>query len=119
MYTEGTQHKSGGSAFYLQHYHPRTEEVEERQQEYSCTSKTCILITLIQDRSATVVCIAESGNGTSSLAFLLSMMSIIMLAWWRICDTGDTVAEPPNDEWKERGDQIGGSASEDTEGTIS
>jgi len=62
----------------------------------------------------------ESGNGTSSLAaFLLFMMSITMLAWWQICDTGDTVAEPPNDEWKERGDQIGGSASGDTEGTIS
>jgi len=78
-----TKYKSSGSAFYLQHFTTQTEEVEDRQQDYSSTSKTCILITLNTRQIGGSGMHCEPGNGTSSLAFLLSSMSIIMLVHWQ------------------------------------
>jgi len=52
--------RSRESAFYLQQFTlniPR--KLRSDNKEYPSTSKTCILITLIQDRSTAVVCIAN------------------------------------------------------------
>jgi len=119
--TQGkTKYKSRGSAFYLQHFTTQAEELEERQQRVLLEYEQDVHIDYHDPRQiggSGMHC--EPGNGTSSLAFLLSSVSITILSQWQTCSSGKRSQGRPMMAAKKEGNQIGGSAGRDRKRMIS